>query len=630
MSLLHEKQVRVLKLFERLNVAASGENIPTDQIDPRLKEVGVLPSNAFFSCFLPEHLEEAKRLIEVFYSAKDFDDFIHLAEQARTFVNSTLFAFAAEVAILHRLDSRGVIVPPIQEVFADRFVPADTLIKAFSTATTKPIGDESDVIVDVHATGNVLDPEYKLAYYREDIGVNAHHWHWHVVYPSVYDSKFFGKPKDRKGELFYYMHQQMCARYDCERLSNGLNRMIPFHNFEEPLEGYAAHLTHIASGRHYAPRPSGLAMHDLRSVDVQDMQRWTERILEAIHLGKVIDEQGNDIILDEEHGADIIGSLIESSYDSKNRNFYGNLHNWGHVMMAYIHDPDGRFRETPGVMNDTATSLRDPIFYRFHRFIDNVFQEYKKTLPVYTKDNLNFQGIEITDVTVNAKIPNVIHTFFREDELELSHCFQFGTPASVRARYHHLDHESFSYIISANNASSEEKSATVRIFLAPKYDELGNEIKLDEQRRLYVEMDKFHYELRPGKNTIVRSSTDSSVTISSTYTFKELLHGEDLREDRSEFCSCGWPQHLLVPKGNDKGMTFDLFVMITDGDKDRVPTTGKTLCTDALSYCGVMDEKYPDKRAMGYPFDRTIVAESHDEFLTPNMKVSNITVRFQD
>ncbi|GFY61043.1 hemocyanin A chain [Trichonephila inaurata madagascariensis] len=630
MSLLHEKQVRVLKLFERLSVAASGEKIPADQIDARLSTVGELPNSAFFSCFLPAHLEEAKRLIEIFYSAKDFDDFVLLAEQARTFVNSTLFAFAAEVAILHRADSRGIIVPPIQEIFADRFVPADTLIRAFSVATTKPAGDESDVIIDVQETGNILDPEYKLAYYREDIGVNAHHWHWHVVYPSVYDSKFFGKKKDRTGELFYYMHQQMCARYDCERLSNGLTRMVPFHNFEEPLEGYAAHLTHIASGRHYAPRPDGLAMTDLRLVDVQDMQRWTERILEAIHLGKVIDSEGNDIILDEETGADILGSLIESNLESKNRQFYGNLHNWGHVMMAYIHDPDGRFRETPGVMTDTATSLRDPIFYRFHRFIDNVFQEYKKTLPVYSRDNLTFPDIEITESKVNAKITNVIHTFIREDELELTHCMNFGSPGSVKARYHHLDHESFSYIINANNNGSEEKKGTVRIFLAPKYDELGNVISLDEQRRLYIEMDKFDTDLRPGKNIIVRSSTDSTVTISSTYTFKELLHGEDLEEDRSEFCSCGWPQHLLVPKGSNKGMVFDLFVMITDAEKDKVPTSGKKLCNDALSYCGVMDEKYPDKRAMGYPFDRTITAQSHEEFITPNMKISNITVRFQD
>ncbi|GIY77428.1 hemocyanin A chain [Caerostris darwini] len=117
MSLLHEKQVRVLKLFERLSVAASGEPVPADHRDARLASVGLLPNSAFFSCFLPEHLNEAKSLIEIFCAANDFDDFVHLAEQARTFVNSTLFAFAAEVAILHRADSRGVIVPPIQEIF---------------------------------------------------------------------------------------------------------------------------------------------------------------------------------------------------------------------------------------------------------------------------------------------------------------------------------------------------------------------------------------------------------------------------------------------------------------------------------------------------------------------------------
>ncbi|PRD33499.1 UNVERIFIED_CONTAM: Hemocyanin A chain [Trichonephila clavipes] len=257
MSLFHEKQVRVLKLFEHISVAASGEQIPADKIDPRLLTVGELPNSAFFNAFLPEHLDETRRLIAIFYSecllsclkmfcffqkyntveiveinwsryvqennidtnscsfvigAKDFDDFMHLAEQARTFVNSTLFAFAAEVAILHRADSKGIIAPPIQEIFADRFVPADTFIRAFSIASTKPAGDESDIIIDVQETGNILDPEYKLAYFREDVGVNAHHWHWHVVYPSVYDSKFFGKNIDRAGEIFYYMHQQICAR----------------------------------------------------------------------------------------------------------------------------------------------------------------------------------------------------------------------------------------------------------------------------------------------------------------------------------------------------------------------------------------------------------------------------------
>ena len=51
-----------------------------------------------------------------------------------------------------------------------------------------------------------------MAYFREDIALNEHHRHWHEVYPfqsvepSIVD-------KDRRGELLYYMHQQIMARY---------------------------------------------------------------------------------------------------------------------------------------------------------------------------------------------------------------------------------------------------------------------------------------------------------------------------------------------------------------------------------------------------------------------------------
>uniref|UniRef100_A0A1W7RAE9 Hemocyanin subunit 3a n=1 Tax=Hadrurus spadix TaxID=141984 RepID=A0A1W7RAE9_9SCOR len=623
---LHQKQVKVLTLFEHLNQVVHHTDVERDE---RLKGVGILSQKHIFSCFHPVHLAEARRLCEIYLAAKSFDDFIHLATQAREFVNVTLYAFATEVAVLHREDCKGLSVPPIQEVFPDKFINAVTLNNASFEAYSRTAADDRPLVVQEIKVGNVLDPEYKLAYFREDIGANAHHWHWHIVYPSIWDPAVFGKKKDRRGELFYYMHQQMCARYDCERLSNGLNRMVPFHNFKEFLEGYAAHLWHQASGSYYAFRPEEMAMMDMSDVDVQDMERWRERILDAIDLGVAIDKNGKEIHLDEEHGADILGSLIESNAESINFPFYGSLHNWGHVMMAYIHDADGRFQESPGVMTDTATSLRDPIFYRYHRFIDNMFQEYKATLHSYSHEQLNFPDIEVTGVTVNARTNDVINTFLRENELELTHASQIGK-TSVKVRYQHLDHESFSYTINAVNNGSTAKKATVRIFLAPKYDELGNEIPIDIQRRLYIELDKFTANVAPGKNTIVRSSVDSSVTLSHQYTFDELEKGEGMDENRTEFCSCGWPQHLLVPKGDTKGMKFHLFVMLTDREKDATsPDDGsKALCADAVSYCGARDEKYPDKKPMGFPFDRVIKALTREEFLTSNMIVKDITIRY--
>lgn len=618
-----DKQAKILPLFKNLT-ALPPETLPEAERDPRLKGVGFLTRGRLFSCFHEDHLGEAQTLYETLCEAKDFSDFINLAKQARDIVNEGLFAFALSVTVLHRDDCQGVILPPIQEVFPDKFIPAETINRALKA--DKESTNESKVI-EIQKTGNILDPEYNLAYFREDIGINAHHWHWHLVYPATFRPDFFGKVKDRKGELFYYMHQQMCARYDCDRLSVGLQRMIPFQNFNDKLEGYSAHLTSLISGLNYASRPAGMTLRDIREVDVQDMERWRERILSAIHTGQVIDNHGQEVPLDLERGLDILGAIIESSHESLNKGYYGTLHNWGHVMIAKIHDHDGRFKENPGVMDDTSTALRDPIFYRYHRWMDNIFQEYKRRLPSYTPKDLSFPGIRIVNVTVNAKVPNLVHTYSKDAFLELSNGINLKN--KIQVKYEHLDHEPFSYSIAVANNTGADKKTTVRIFLAPKYDELGNRLVLEDQRSMYIELDMFTHNLHPGRNTITRRSVDSSVTLSHVPTFEELEKGEGLPDRASEYCSCGWPEHMLVPRGTPRGMVFHLFVMITDYEQDKVTDApAKVVCSDAVSYCGAKDQKYPDKRAMGYPFDRPIKARTPSEFQTQNMSFTEVRIQY--
>jgi Hemocyanin, copper containing domain len=41
-------------------------------------------------------------------------------------------------------------------------------------------------------------------------------------------------------------------------------------------------------------------------------------------------------------------------------------------------------KENMGVMGDSVTAMRDPIFYRWHKFIDSLFQQFKATLSPYT------------------------------------------------------------------------------------------------------------------------------------------------------------------------------------------------------------------------------------------------------
>lgn len=85
--------------------------------------------------------------------------------------------------------------------------------------------------------------------------------------------------------------------------------------------------------------------------------------------------------MDERNGIDLLGNIMESSSISVNRDLYGDLHNLGHVFISYSHDPDHRHLESFGVMGDSATAMRDPIFYRWHAYIDDLFQEHKQRLP---------------------------------------------------------------------------------------------------------------------------------------------------------------------------------------------------------------------------------------------------------
>jgi len=154
------------------------------------------------------------------------------------------------------------------------------------------------VVSSVKYTASDLDVEHRLWYFREDLGVNLHHWHWHLVYPIEAPDRSI-VDKDRRGELFYYMHQQIIARYNAERLSNHMARVQPFNNLDEPIaEGYFPKMDSLVASRAYPPRFDNTRLSDVDRpnnqlrVGIDDMKRWRERIYEAIHQGYVLDVSG--------------------------------------------------------------------------------------------------------------------------------------------------------------------------------------------------------------------------------------------------------------------------------------------------------------------------------------------------
>lgn len=83
--------------------------------------------------------------------------------------------------------------------------------------------------------------------------------------------------------------------------------------------------------------------------------------------------------------------------------------------------------------------------------------------------------------------------------------------------------------------------------------------------------------MNPGQNEVRRRSEASSITIPYERSFRRIgsqFQPSDLNDlSQFQFCGCGWPQHMLLPKGTSDGTKYDLFVMISDYEKDRIDET---------------------------------------------------------
>lgn len=598
-------------------------------IDKVAKKLGRSDQVSFFNL---KHQKITVELINIFLEQKTLPDLLSAAAYARDRVNPYLFNYALSSTILHREDTACLELPAFVSIFPERFIQSDALELARHEGNYVRSHDRKSIVIPWDYSATDKEPEHRLAYFREDIGVNSHHWHWHLVYP--YHGPFSNK--DRRGELFYYMHRQMVARYNVERFCNKLPRVERLMDFRGRMR--EAYYPKINAAK-YPGRPAFQKLHNLdrddTQLDVADMEIWRNRILNAITSGKVMMPNGQVGTL---AGIDALGDMIEASPEkSPNFAYYGNIHNEGHDMISVVHDPDFRNLENAGVMSATETAMRDPIFYRWHAFIDFLFQRYKSTLSAYTRQDLSFQDIIIHDVKVETdaeSTKNIFHTSWLQSDVDVSGGLDFKGDGTVNVRFTHLTHAEFKYNIHYEN-KGPERTGTCRIFLAPKFNEAKKKWTFNQQRLFMVELDRFPVHLYAGTNNIVRKSQDSSVTISFDRIFNRTDESKT-DECPTDFCRCGWPHYMLIPKGTPEGFPCELFVMISN---DNLSGDVKSSCNeDALSYCGSKDgKKFPDTRAMGFPFDRQSDGATLEEFIQPhkqtaytNMHVIDVKIQLKN
>lgn len=163
----------------------------------------------------------------------------------------------------------------------------------------------------------------------------------------------------------------------------------------------------------------------------------------------------------------------------------------GHNIIALIHDPLGKHLEDPSVMGSLQTAMRDPLFYRWHDFINDLFQKLKLQFPKYTRKDLEAKFVEVSKIEVQMVIepapPNHLITYWQKSDVDLGSGLDFG-PGNVQVSFTHLQHVNFNYKILVNNNDLDYVLGTCRIFCCPA---LPISESFDDQRSLMIEFDKF-------------------------------------------------------------------------------------------------------------------------------------------
>ncbi len=578
---------------------------------------GDTPAGVRFSPFVPEHVESALALV---------DRWMKLTEEGRG--NDGLAAaledaerelaadperakHALMIFITHDPRAARLPVPSLEERRPDLAAHA----VESSTESLEAVGGEG-----------------QLDWFREDPLANQHHEHWHVVYPvgGVPDGRGGATGKDRQGELFFYMHQQMLARYDAERIAAGLGPVKPFATYTTAIaEGYDSGLPDFRA----RSANRRLATVDLGggAYSVQDHTRVRDRIRRVVDSSRFADGSAVD--------PDALGAAVEPSVRRGGPTGFGNFHGFGHVLIALAENP--RDLSRPGVMWTTATAIMDPVFYRWHRHIDDQLARWQEKQPPHDFSDAPPATAKPPLLVFSDTVPQAsrsgaaLQTWAKRTfgGAKWGNAFD-GSPlvtpeleTGTRTRstpagpLEYVDHRDFLYVLRLENTRAQPTDVTVRLFLAPT--------AAADNRRTWIEMDKFHHRLAAREKAVVARPGALSSVVQKPAVRPPRPRRDPSNDPRAaeNYCNCGWPFHLLVPRGTPEGMPFRLFVLLTDWNRDQVSQDAHC---GSMSFCGVRDASYPDRRPMGYPFDRPLPpGTTLDDVVArrPNMATRDLAIR---
>lgn len=652
-----QKQKLILDLFQHVHqndaqnkLYADSENLEWETLggwyeDPAIvssfakrQEIGLLPRGEEFSVLKKSHIEEAISLFRLFHQAENWDTFYKVMVWARFHANEGVFIYAATVAILHRPDLEGIVLPAPYEIYPYYFFSAETIQEAQTSKmqgfpNSKKSTETNEIIIESNYTGwnKRSNPEQVLSYFTEDIGLNSWYFYFHTDYPFWIDSKdsIF---KNRRGEVYLHTHAQLLARYYLERLSNGLGKIpqfswrVPFRTGYNPALAYYKGSSFPVRNNYYS------TYNDDTFYSIEKLEGLENRVKFSIDHRFYTMSNGTVVDISQPENIEYFAELYKFTPYKNDNKFFGLLEVLGRTLLGTAIENYSTDDYLPSVLEHFETSLRDPAFYQLYGRLIRYYLQWKTKLEPYAEDDISFDGVVIESVDLER-----LTTYFETFDADITNAVdiepltmpakgpltKFGKKANkngedlvIKSRQWRLNHLPFTLKLTVTTASAQK--ASVKVFIGPKFDEAGNEIDINENRENFYEIDKYIIDLKAGRSVILRNSkqfTFYSVDHTTYYdlykTVMMATSGEASMPPDFSHSTCGFPQRLMLPKGKKTGFAIQLFVIITEY---RSPSTW-VIQKDWFSSSNCRRDI--DARPLGFPLDREI-----DEtiWFTPNMK----------
>jgi len=602
------------------------------------QEIGLLPRGEEFSVLKKSHIEEAIALFRLLHQAENWDTFYRVLVWARFHVNEGVFIYASTVAILHRPDLEGIVLPAPYEIYPYYFFSAETIQDAQTNKmqgfpTSKKAAETNELIIESNYTGwnKRSNPEQVLSYFTEDIGLNTWYFYFHADYPFWVDSKdsIF---KNRRGEVYLHTHAQLLARYYMERLSNGLGKIpqfswrVPFRTGYNPALAYYKGASFPVRNNYYS------TYNEDTYYSIEKLEGLENRVKFSIDHRFYTLPNGTVVDISKPENVEYFADLYKFTPYKNDSKFFGLLEVLSRTLLGTAIENYSTDDYLPSVLEHFETSLRDPAFYQLYGRLIRYYLQWKTKLESYTEEEIGFEGVEIEGVDLDR-----LTTYFDTFDSDITNSVDIepmavpakgsltkngkkanknGEDLVIKARQWRLNHLPFTLKLTVT--SPKVQRASVKVFIGPKFDEAGNEIDINENRENFYEIDKYIIDLKAGRSIITRNSDQFTFYSKDRTTYFDLYktvmmatNGEAPLPANFSQSTCGFPQRLMLPKGKKTGFAVQLFVIITEY---RSPSTW-VIQKDWFSSSNCRRDI--DARPLGFPLDREI-----DETIwnTPNMK----------